>query len=93
MMEFDKKNLVVFTSKLRKALKEGDVFISNGVYDTDKDSVAKFKLQPGWAAALELMSGWLATKSPLNHDYTATASEVWKLLEEAESFLKIAAGR
>lgn len=90
MMQFDKKQLGVFTRRLRKALKDGEVFISNGVNDTDEEGVAKFGLQPGWAGALELMSNWLATKSPLNHDYTARPSEVWGLLKEAESFLKIA---
>ncbi len=93
MTQFDKKQLVVFTRKLREDLKNKKVFIQNGVCDTDPESVARFRLQPGWSAALELMSAWLATKSPLNHDYTATASEVWKLLEEAESFLKIAGRR
>lgn len=90
MTQFEKKQLAVFVKKLRKALKDEEVFVPNGVNDTNEESVATLKLQPGWATALILISDWLGFTIQINGDGSARPEEVWALLKEAEGFLKIA---
>lgn len=93
MNQTDRKQLSILTKRLSDGLKKNEVFVENGINDTDKESVARFQLQPGWAAALILMSELMVVRSPIRHDYTAEASSVWSLLEEAQCFLKISAVR
>jgi hypothetical protein len=90
MVQFDKKQLSVFTKKLRSALENKSVFVPNDVNDTDEESVATLKLQPGWVTALFLMSELLSMRVQINGDGSSTPADVWNLLEEAEGFLKIA---
>ncbi len=90
MGTFDMKQLAVFVKKLRLGLENKSVFVNNGINDTDEESVATLKLQPGWVTALVLISDWLSIAIQINGDGSARPEEVWCLLREAEAFLKIA---
>lgn len=89
MKRHEKKQFAGFARKLRRGLELQQVFVEDGIHDMDEESEASFQLQPGWPAAIALMAGWLSQESPIQ-DGSIKASATWKLLKEAEGFLKIA---
>lgn len=89
-LEERKDILYTFAKKLRHGLENGQVFREDDSEYTQKESTVVLLLHPGWATVIGLISEWLMITSPMNGDGSVTASGVWRVLNEAEGFLKIA---